>query len=136
LTRRPDVARAGAPPGRSAVTPVRLRLSRRAKFDLQLLSLETNGLPARGVVRPSIFGNPWKIGPPPMTLERVVALHRAWITGEASDAEIGERLAALRRQVLERLPELRGHNLACWCPLPQPGAPDVCHATVLLELAN
>ncbi|MGE7207485.1 DUF4326 domain-containing protein [Sphingomonas sp. NPDC019816] len=30
-----------------------------------------------------------------------------------------------------RLPELRGKNLACWCPLDQP-----CHADVLLELAN
>jgi len=29
------------------------------------------------------------------------------------------------------LGELRGHDLACWCPL---GAP--CHADVLLELAN
>jgi hypothetical protein len=27
--------------------------------------------------------------------------------------------------------ELRGHNLACWCPLDQP-----CHADVLLALAN
>ena len=27
--------------------------------------------------------------------------------------------------------ELRGHDLACWCPLDQP-----CHADVLLELAN
>lgn len=33
----------------------------------------------------------------------------------------------------ERLPvhELRGKNLACWCPLDKP-----CHADVLLELAN
>jgi hypothetical protein len=29
------------------------------------------------------------------------------------------------------LHELRGKNLACWCPLGQP-----CHADVLLELAN
>lgn len=29
------------------------------------------------------------------------------------------------------LPELRGHDLACWCPLDQP-----CHADVLLEIAN
>lgn len=29
------------------------------------------------------------------------------------------------------LAELRGKNLACWCPLDQP-----CHADVLLELAN
>lgn len=27
--------------------------------------------------------------------------------------------------------ELRGHDLACWCPLDSP-----CHADVLLELAN
>lgn len=27
--------------------------------------------------------------------------------------------------------DLRGRNLACWCPLDQP-----CHADVLLELAN
>lgn len=27
--------------------------------------------------------------------------------------------------------ELRGKNLACWCPLDQP-----CHADILLELAN
>lgn len=33
---------------------------------------------------------------------------------------------------LERIrAELRGHDLACWCPLGQP-----CHADVLLELAN
>lgn len=31
---------------------------------------------------------------------------------------------------------LRGQNLACWCPLPKPGEPDHCHATVLLEVAN
>ncbi|MBO0882015.1 MAG: DUF4326 domain-containing protein, partial [Mycobacterium sp.] len=27
--------------------------------------------------------------------------------------------------------ELRGHDLACWCPLEQP-----CHADVLLAIAN
>ena len=31
----------------------------------------------------------------------------------------------------DHLHELRGKNLACWCPLDQP-----CHADVLLELAN
>jgi hypothetical protein len=29
------------------------------------------------------------------------------------------------------LAPLRGHDLACWCPLDRP-----CHADVLLELAN
>ncbi len=32
---------------------------------------------------------------------------------------------------LSRLRQLRGKDLACWCPLDQP-----CHADVLLELAN
>lgn len=34
-------------------------------------------------------------------------------------------------RLVERLPELRGKNLACYCPLDKP-----CHADVLLELAN
>lgn len=33
--------------------------------------------------------------------------------------------------VVEALEALRGHDLACWCPLDQP-----CHADVLLEFAN
>lgn len=32
---------------------------------------------------------------------------------------------------LRNIGQLRGHDLACWCPLDQP-----CHADVLLELAN
>jgi Domain of unknown function (DUF4326) len=36
-----------------------------------------------------------------------------------------------RQAILDSLPDLRGKNLCCWCPLDQP-----CHADVLLELAN
>ena len=36
-----------------------------------------------------------------------------------------------REWVLANAHELRGHDLACWCPLDQP-----CHADVLLEIAN
>jgi hypothetical protein len=32
--------------------------------------------------------------------------------------------------------ELAGKDLACWCPLPEPGQPDHCHASILLALAN
>jgi Domain of unknown function (DUF4326) len=94
------------------------------------------------VDRSTIFGNPF-------TMERyeheeAVELHRAWITGQLTDAEIEARwplmvskhLIARRRAVLELLPKLRGKNLGCWCPLPKPGNPDVCHAVVLLVLAN
>jgi hypothetical protein len=41
--------------------------------------------------------------------------------------ELGER----GQTVLRRIGDLRGKNLACWCPEGQP-----CHADVLLELAN
>ena len=36
------------------------------------------------------------------------------------------------RRIAERLPELRGKNLACWCPLDMPNC--YCHAGVLIEL--
>ena len=36
-----------------------------------------------------------------------------------------------RAELLRRLPELRGKDLACFCALDKP-----CHADVLLELAN
>lgn len=45
-----------------------------------------------------------------------VRLYRGWVFNLRSAADIAE---------------LRGKNLACWCPLDQP-----CHADVLLELAN
>lgn len=36
-----------------------------------------------------------------------------------------------RNKLIAKLPELRGKDLACWCPLDKP-----CHADVLLDLAN
>jgi hypothetical protein len=55
-------------------------------------------------------------------LDRIaaVALFSAWLAEPHQD---GLREAARR--------ELRGKDLACWCPLGQP-----CHADVLLETAN
>ena len=45
---------------------------------------------------------------------------------------------ALRNEKLiaEARAELRGKNLACWCPLPGLYEEDCCHASVLLMLAN
>ncbi|MFI2078596.1 DUF4326 domain-containing protein [Streptomyces triculaminicus] len=40
-----------------------------------------------------------------------------------------QTMADLRR-------ELGGRDLVCWCPLPEPGETDYCHAAVLLQLAN
>lgn len=49
-----------------------------------------------------------------------VEAYRAWIAQPRQEA-LQERAMMV----------LRGHNLACWCPLDQP-----CHADVLLEIAN
>lgn len=61
----------------------------------------------------------------------VEAFRREWALRlsvlEPADAEDVAYVAARRAE----LEELRGHDLACWCPLDQP-----CHADVLLELAN
>ncbi len=49
--------------------------------------------------------------------------HRDWWQGPESEKR--------KAEILGGLPELRGKNLACWCPLDGP-----CHADVLLKLAN
>jgi Domain of unknown function (DUF4326) len=84
------------------------------------------------VDRTTLFGNPFSVKE--YGHDRAVALHRGWLTGKSKrlSKELGQR----RKAVLEALPELRGRNLACWCPLPERGEPDNCHAALLLELAN
>jgi len=117
--------------------PVRLQLSRRKGFSLQALSMETNGLPAVNVARPSAYGNPFVVGQDaPRCYER---FHRGMVT----DAKTA--VALFRRTLIYELSRdtpaaeravdlaagLHGRNLACWC---KPGDP--CHADVLLDLAN
>jgi len=72
------------------------------------------------VGRPSKWGNPYRVG-----------------TCLIPDAEAA--VAAFRANLPTKLEctELRGHDLACWCPLTLPdGSRCPCHADVLLELAN
>jgi hypothetical protein len=111
------------------VKPVRLKRSRAKGSRL----LSPNGLPIVCVSRPSKWGNPF------------VAVRKS-LRGVACDAR-QSRLASVaefKRELLDastkpRLTftvndvrrELRGKNLACWCPLDEP-----CHADVLLEIAN
>jgi hypothetical protein len=52
-------------------------------------------------------------------------LYRAWID-RPEQAETRALFRAL----------LHGRDLVCWCPLPELGQPDHCHAAVLLRLAN
>ncbi|MGY1731513.1 DUF4326 domain-containing protein [Geodermatophilus sp. SYSU D01045] len=100
------------------------------------------------VARPSRWGNPFRVGETYLWLpgddETAWPLPTAREPGEQEDgsrvvrcpdrataiawfrrwAASGDLAAQARRQ-------LRGRNLACWCPAGEP-----CHADVLLELAN
>lgn len=108
--------------------PTRIQLSRRKGFDLQALSLETNGLPAVKVARPTRWGNPVVVNEMRgMGAQAATEAYRRWLTkGPAS-------LLSFRDppRVSEVITQLRGKNLACWCKAGEP-----CHADVLLELAN
>lgn len=94
------------------------------------------------VDRSTPFGNPFSADD--LEPAKAVALFRAWICGKISPAELSSSLPhnavhfllIARRRLLGGLPSLRGKNLACWCPLPREGEPDMCHAATLLELAN
>lgn len=105
------------------------------------------------VARPSKWGNPWLIKAEghcstcscgSMRFSVIHATDRSSMgTFETKDARIPGTGAAywamqgFRRHLwdspdlLAAISELRGKNLACWCPLDQP-----CHADVLLDLAN
>jgi hypothetical protein len=107
------------------VKPQRIQLSRRKGWRLPANTLKVD--------RSTKWGNPFIVGLVACgcrsvggcthglfnceTAQEAVDLFREWIAN-------GKR----RRFMLG---ELRGSNLACWCPLGQP-----CHADVLLELAN
>lgn len=75
------------------------------------------------VGRPTRWGNPWNVGS--------IATRGGEFVFMTADDAVGrfrknqfDLMRAARR-------ELRGKDLACWCPLDQP-----CHADVLLEWAN
>ena len=111
--------------------PQRLQLSRRRGFRLQAASLALNGLPAVNVARPSRWGNPWKVAKrlPAMlgmgeVEDRDEAVRRYSANLEGWTLHGMTFIEAVRR-------ELRGKNLACFCPPDQP-----CHADVLLRIAN
>lgn len=78
------------------------------------------------VARPSKWGNPVSWAPP---LDRLYAAraYYNWIT----DCLIRRDMHGPPPTLEEIRRELRGKDLACWCPLDEP-----CHADVLLDLAN
>ena len=74
------------------------------------------------VGRPTQFGNPLKVLG--LSQKEAVEEYRALI-----NQGVCYRGLFVCHDVIRR--ELRGKDLACWCPLDQP-----CHADVLLEVAN
>lgn len=97
--------------------PERIQLSRRKGWRMPPNS--------KSVARPSIYGNPYRIGRDGNAEECVAKFRASWESGLKGPPGMHQ---ALMRSMLRKL---RGKNLACYCPLDQP-----CHADVLLELAN
>lgn len=102
-------------------------------------------LPPGAVIvdRTSRFGNPFRVADATDAeysnpRRAVVAFYRAWLNGspDLQDVYVVGGRTYDRRRVLADLPLLRGRDLACPCPPPEPGEPDHCHGTVLLDLAN
>lgn len=115
--------------------PERLTLSRKKGYSLQAASKALNGLPAKRVTRPGPFSNPFVIAEVAKRYRlddkaaqaKAVDLCTQWLIGA-----LGPNLSPGDPPPLARIvAELRGHNLACWCP---PGTP--CHADVLIDIAN
>lgn len=79
------------------------------------------------VGRPTIWGNPWRVGGKAHGAlgpkEAVAEYENALTTGKLKDRGGN----ALR----DRVRELAGRDLACWCDVDKP-----CHADVLLYYAN
>lgn len=86
------------------------------------------------VSRPSLWGNPFKVGEDGTRAECAnyyrLLLGRGFLCASVK-ASIEDQRRALH-YAIENLHKLKGKNLACWCPLD--GEP--CHADVLLEAAE
>ena len=83
------------------------------------------------VDRTTKWGNPFVVGKEyPSVPNRIIENRcEAWALYQEF-ARANESLITAARS------ELRGKNLACWCPLPKNGETDFCHASELLRIAN
>ena len=111
---------------RGVEMPKRVQMTRQKPW-------RSNNPDAVVVSRPGPFGNPFMIKAAEeagYTRQGAVAAFEDWLAGNpwACGSDTYE---AQRQVILARLPELRGKDLACWCPLDK-----ACHADVLLKLAN
>ena len=116
--------------------PVRLQLSR--KKGARLVS--PNGLPINVVSRPSRFSNPYRLDDYRIEGEtdkkKIKLIQRELAVrdfeGALFLASPPDPISGYMNFTYEDIKrELKGYNLACWCPLDEP-----CHADILLRVAN
>lgn len=110
-------------------------------------------LPAGAIIvdRTSRWGNPFRVdgslvelidgrtlacGSPASARKVAVEQYGAWLDGEGPDVIEAGRKKFDRRKLLAVLPQMRGHDLACPCDLPEPDQPDHCHAAEQIRRAN
>jgi hypothetical protein len=111
------------------MTPERIQLSRAKGWRMPPNTVKVD--------RTTKWGNPFRdYGPPVKHLLEVWGWKlRNWGEECGTAEEAVQRFRACvafdGASIALARKELRGNNLACWCP---PGAP--CHADVLLEIAN
>lgn len=84
------------------------------------------------VTRPGPFGNPFIVGRDCDKPGEAVKLFRQTMDLAIQGHDFGDNEDGRHcHKIVDRLDELRGRDLACFCALDAP-----CHADVLLELAN
>ena len=104
--------------------PVRVQLKRTKGWRMPPNTVKVDRSTKWG--NPFVPGKPAPIGP---TKGRIVTDRRQAFL-------LYKELAPLNACLVERArKELGGKNLACWCPHDD-GSDDLCHAAVLLEIAN
>ena len=96
------------------------------------------------VARPSKWGNPFTLADATEAeysnpRRACVSHYRAWLemhNAYPDQFDVG-RMSFNRHWVLARIHTIRGHDLACWCPLVDANGVRVpCHADILLKIAN
>lgn len=106
--------------------PIRVQLKRTKGYRMPPNTMKVD--------RSTRWGNPFKVGEEYVREKATPGGGQSCNTVESNDHAVQLFRRFTARQVrlqIESYQELRGKNLACWCPLDHP-----CHADVLLEIAN
>lgn len=108
-------------PDPSNMVPRRIQLRRTAGWRMPPNTVKVD--------RTTKWGNPFVVGKPGgQYTAKVMNRRHAW--------QMFRSVALTDPKMRDAAQELRGKNLACWCPLPTGYDDDECHAAVWLELAN